>query len=174
MCKILKLKIDKLNHALPIPLSDFRVDLSLMKCPYNQTYNLRNLIIAFNWLDLLNVLQSLLTKWKIKREKTLATHVHVFLGFTGFRFPFAYFPSHTASGHELYLLVRKFVNMPSTYGFTVQYISTDGAQSNRDLFKILIPNFDISNPITCSFRNFFLTTKILLFFIMDISHVLQK
>lgn len=47
-CKILKLKIDKLNHALPIPLSDFRVDLSLMKCPYNQTYNLRNLIIAFN------------------------------------------------------------------------------------------------------------------------------
>lgn len=109
-----------------------------------------------------------------KCEKTLATHVLqlVFLGFTGFRFPFAHFPSHTASGHELYLLVWKSVNMLSTYGFTVQYISTDGAQSNRDLFKILIPNFDTSNPITCSFRNIF--SHIKLFFIMDISHVLKK
>lgn len=70
-----------------------------------------------------------------KHEKTLATHVHqlVFLGFTGFRFPFAHFPYHTASGHELYILVWKSVNMLSTYGFTVQSVSTDGAQSNRDL-----------------------------------------
>ena len=38
-----------------------------------------------------------------KKERTLATHVLqlVFLGFTGFRFPFAHFPSHAASGHEL-------------------------------------------------------------------------
>lgn len=72
-----------------------------------------------------------------------------FWGFTGLLFPFAHFPSHTASGHELYLLVWKSVNMPSTYGFIVQYISKDGAQSNRYLFNILIPKFDTSNLITC-------------------------
>lgn len=112
-----------------------------------------------------------------KCEKTLATHVLqlVFLGFTGFRFPFVHFPSHTASGHELYLLVWKSVNMLSTYGFTVQYISTDGAQSNRYLFEILIPNFDTSNPSSCSFRNIFSHNENhKLFFIMDISHVLKK
>ena len=71
----------------------------------------------------------------------------MFLGFTGFRFPFAHFPSHTASGQELYLLLWKSVNMLSSYGFTIQYVSTDGAQSNRDLFKILLPDFDTSNPV---------------------------
>lgn len=76
-----------------IPRSDFRAS-SLMKCPYNQTYNLRNLIIAFNWLDLLNVLQSLLylTKWKTTNAKKLLLLMFsnlYFWGFTGFRFPFA-------------------------------------------------------------------------------------
>ena len=65
--------------------------------------------------------------------------------------------------------------MLSSFGFTIQYISTDGAQSNRDLYKILIPNFDTSNPITCSFRNIFSQNENhKLFFIMDISHVLKK
>jgi hypothetical protein len=50
----------------------------------------------------------------------------MFFGFTGFRFPFAHFPSHTASGQELYLLLWKSVNMLSSYGFTIQYASTDG------------------------------------------------
>jgi hypothetical protein len=112
-----------------------------------------------------------------KKEKTLATHVLqlMFLGFTGFRFPFAHFPSHTASGQELYLLLWKSVNMLSSYGFTIQYVSTDGAQSNRDLFKILLPDFDTSNPVTCSFRNIFsLKGNEKLFFIMDISHVIKK
>lgn len=48
-----------------------------------------------------------------RRERILATHVLqlvFFLGTTGFRFPFAHFPSTTASGHELYLLLWKYVN----------------------------------------------------------------
>jgi hypothetical protein len=47
-----------------------------------------------------------------RRERILATHVLqlVFLGITGFRFPFAHFPSTTANGHELYLLLWKSVN----------------------------------------------------------------
>jgi len=112
-----------------------------------------------------------------KRERTLATHVLqlVFLGFTGFRFPYAHFPSHNASGHELYLLVWKSVNMLSSFGFTIQYISTDGAQSNRDFFKILLPDFNSSNQNTCSFTNMFsCNVSKKLYFIMDISHTLKK
>jgi len=112
-----------------------------------------------------------------KTDRILATHVLqlVFLGFTGYRFPFSHFPSNTASGHELYLIIWKAISMLSTFGFTIQYISTDGAQSNRDLFHILLPEFNSSNPITCSFHNVFspkLNEKI--FFIMDISHTIKK
>ncbi|XP_033763366.1 uncharacterized protein LOC117344648 [Pecten maximus] len=111
-----------------------------------------------------------------KQEKVLATHVLqlVFLGFTGFLFPFAHFPTTTASGHELYLLVWKSVNMLSMFDFKIQYISTDGAQSNRDLFKLLLPDFDSADPKTCSFTNIYSRKNPKLFFIMDYSHVMKK
>jgi hypothetical protein len=32
--------------------------------------------------------------------------------------------------------------MLSSFGFKVQYISMDGAQSNRDLFKLLVLVYD--------------------------------
>lgn len=92
-----------------------------------------------------------------KNERILATHVLqlVFLGSTGFRFPFAHFATDTASGHELYLLMWQSVNMLLNFGFKIQYISTDGAQTNRDLFKLLLPKFKTINPKTCSFRNLY-------------------
>jgi hypothetical protein len=48
-----------------------------------------------------------------KKQRILATHAlqFLFLGFTGFRFPCAHFPSTTASGYELYLLLWEAVNM---------------------------------------------------------------
>ncbi|KAJ8299478.1 hypothetical protein KUTeg_023538 [Tegillarca granosa] len=111
-----------------------------------------------------------------KQQRVLATHVlqFVFLGFTGFRFPFAHFPSTTASATDLYLLMWKSVNMLSMFGFKIQYISTDGAQTNRDLFKLLIPNFNSGCPSTCSFYNIYCKDNPKIFFIMDISHVVKK
>jgi len=111
-----------------------------------------------------------------KRERVLATHVlqFVFLGFTGFRFPFAHFPSTTASATDMYLLMWKSVSMLSMFGFKIQYISTDGAQSNRDLFKLLVPAFNSASPQTCSFDNIYCKDNPKLFFIMDISHVIKK
>jgi hypothetical protein len=41
------------------------------------------------------------------------------------------------------------------FGFKVQYISMDGAQSNRDLFKLLIPDFCSLAPVTCGFKNIY-------------------
>ena len=111
-----------------------------------------------------------------RRQRTLATHALqlLFLGFTGFRFPFAHFPSTTASGHELYLLLWESVNMLSNFGFKIQYVSTDGAQSNRDLLKLLLPDFISLNPTSCSFKNIYCYDNPKLFFIMDISHVIKK
>jgi hypothetical protein len=56
-----------------------------------------------------------------KMEKTFATHVLqlVFLGFTRFHFPFAHFPTTTASGYELYLFIWKAVNMLSVFGLKI-------------------------------------------------------
>ena len=110
-----------------------------------------------------------------KNERILATHVlqFVFLGFTGFRFPFAHFPSHTASGHDMYLLMWKAVNLLLNFNFKIEYVSTDGAQTNRDLFKLLVPGFRSVEPKTCGFYNIYCPGSTI-FFIMDISHVLKK
>ena len=65
--------------------------------------------------------------------------------------------------------------MLSAFGFTIKYINTEGAQSNRDLFKILLPNFNTINAITCSFQNIFSPNDSQkLFFIMDICHTIKK
>lgn len=111
-----------------------------------------------------------------KKERQLATHVlqFVFIGFTGFRFPFAHFPSVTASGSDLYLLFWKAVHMLAMFNFKVTFVSTDGAQSNRDLMHILLPDFSVLNPTTVAFKNIYNRDNGLIFFIMDFSHMINK
>ncbi|KAJ8306976.1 hypothetical protein KUTeg_015060 [Tegillarca granosa] len=62
-----------------------------------------------------------------KTERISATDMFqlVFLGSTGFRFPFEHFPLGTASCHELYLLLS--VNMLLNFEFIIQYASTERA-----------------------------------------------
>lgn len=69
----------------------------------------------------------------------LSTHVLqlVFLGNTGFRFPFAHFPCLQTSASELYLIFWKAVKMLGLFGFTVTFVSLDGARTNRDFMKML-------------------------------------
>jgi hypothetical protein len=64
--------------------------------------------------------------------------------------------------------------MLSSFGFKVQYISMDGAQFNRDFFKLLIPDFCSLAPVTCGFKNIYCYDNPKIFFIMDISHVIKK
>ncbi|KAJ8309883.1 hypothetical protein KUTeg_011748 [Tegillarca granosa] len=84
--------------------------------------------------------------------------------------PFCPFSTTSASGHGLNLLLWKSVNMLSLFGFKIQYASTDGAQSNMDHFKLLLPNFDSANPTTCSFNNIYCKDNPKLIVIMD-SHI---
>jgi hypothetical protein len=75
-----------------------------------------------------------------KKNVCLATHVlqFLFLGTTGFRFPFTYFSTTGASASELYLVFWKAVNYLAMFGFSVTFLSMDGAQSNRDFMNILL------------------------------------
>jgi hypothetical protein len=110
-----------------------------------------------------------------KHELTLATHVlqFSFLGFTGFRFPLFHYPSVQASASELYLMVWKIIHMLHTFGFTIQYISTDGAATNRDLAKIMLGEFS-SLSTTMKIQDVFSPVPKTLYFIMDYSHLMKK
>ena len=52
---------------------------------------------------------------------------------TEFRFLFAHFPSSAGLGHEFHLFLWKSVYILSMFRFKIQYVSTDGAQGNRDV-----------------------------------------
>lgn len=58
-------------------------------------------------------------------------------------------------------------------GFKIQYISTDGAQTNIYLFKPLLPEFKSINPKTCSFRDLYNPDEETVF-IMFFSHIVNK
>lgn len=62
--------------------------------------------------------------------------------------------------------------MLSKFGFTIQYISIDGAQRNRDIFHILL--FNSSNLIACSFHNVFSPKLNEIFFLSWIFPILSK
>lgn len=111
-----------------------------------------------------------------KKEIKLATHVlqFVFLGFTGFRFPLFHFPTEQASAPELYLLFWKIVNILSTFGFKIQYVSLDGAQTNRDFAKLLLGTFKSDLIKTMTVKNIFSFKQEPIFVIMDYSHLIKK
>ena len=114
-------------------------------------------------------------KGKGERRRQLATHVLqlLFLGFGGFRFPIAHYPCTQASATELHIIVWSAVEMLSSYGFPVLYISMDGAITNRQMMNIQFPassspssqSFLAPNPIPNQHP---------LAFIMDYSHVMKK
>lgn len=110
-----------------------------------------------------------------KNEVKLATHVlqFSFLGFTGFRFPLFHYPSLQATASELYLLIWKIIQTLNTFGFNVQYISTDGAATNRDLAKILLGDFTSTSP-SMKIQNVLSSLPQSIFFIMDYSHLMKK
>ena len=111
-----------------------------------------------------------------KKEIILATHVlqFVFLGFSGFRFPLFHFPTKQANASELYLLFWNVVNLLSTFDFTVQFVSMDGAQTNRDFCKILLGTFKSDSIKTMTIQNLFSLKSDPIFVIMDYSHVIKK
>jgi hypothetical protein len=106
-----------------------------------------------------------------KKEVKLATHVlqFAYTGFTGFRWPVAYYASATATAQQLYMTTMDLVDSLDDYGFTVDYVLMDGASTNRSFTKMVLENpresvtttnvFDHTNTIT---------------FTQDIKHTFKK
>ena len=119
-------------------------------------------------------MQKILTN---NNEIQLANHVLqlVFLGSSGFRFPFAHFPTKQISASELYLIFRKAVKMLALYGFVVRYVSMDGAQTNRDFMKmLLLKNKKTDTLQSMLVTNIFRPSLPKISIIMDYSHVVKK
>ena len=79
---------------------------------------------------------------KGKREKQLGTPVlqFLFLGNTGFCFPFAHFVTTNVQAYDKYSLFLEAVDYLYLFGFTILYTCTDGAQSNRTFINKWIQN----------------------------------
>ena len=105
-----------------------------------------------------------------KAGKYIGTHVLqlLFLGFNGFRFPFAHFVTDNIQASELYGLFWIAVYKLHEFGFQVLYTCMDGAQANHSFMHICLgdkPNSYIAqNPCTSQ----------PVVFIMDFSHVVKK
>lgn len=112
----------------------------------------------------------LYTMRKGKKDRVLGTHVlqMLFLGVTGFRFPFAHFVTDAIQAAELYFLFWEAVDKLTLYGFNTLYTCMDGAQCNRSFLKI---NIGDSNPTFTTLSPCNLNSIV---FMMDVSHVLKK
>ena len=84
-------------------------------------------------------------------EKTVADHVLqiTFVSFSGFRFPFAHFPTKNgASQTELYIHFWDAVKQLREWGFRVVYTNMDGTAQNRAFLHMNFPTNDaISNKM---------------------------
>lgn len=131
-------------------------------------------IIGFNeGLDETNYMKTLCSG---KESLQLASHVLqlLFLGHTGFRFPFAHYPTTQVTPSEMLLIFWQSVKMLGLFGFTVTYVSLDGAQYNRDFMKILIDGKTSETMFSMSIKNIYDSSKPNIHVIMDYSHVMKK
>ena len=77
-----------------------------------------------------------------KKSKESGTHVlqMLFLGITGFRFPFAHFICRNLSASDIYILFWEAVSSLKDYNFSVNYVCMDGAVNNRSFFNMHFQN----------------------------------
>lgn len=109
-----------------------------------------------------------------KHQQTPSSHIFqlLFQGIGGFRFPFAHFLSQQASASDLYCIVWEAVDKLKGYGFTVKYISMDGAASNRSFLHLHFPEKDqIQKRMTTKCPTNPYETMIMM---MDPSHCFKK
>lgn len=107
-------------------------------------------------------------------QKQLADHALqvVFLGFNGFRFPVAHFPTTTASATELYILFWRIIQDLEQFGFSVAYVNLDGAITNRQFMNINFPHSTPESHLFLANSPIFHNDRVS--FIMDYSHVMKK
>jgi hypothetical protein len=71
-------------------------------------------------------------------NQELATEVFQvsFLGYTGFRFPIAHYPTTGISAAEIYIIIYDIISKLQSWGFYVDFILQDGGNQNRQFIKL--------------------------------------
>ena len=110
---------------------------------------------------------------KNKNTLKLADHMLQFLfhGLTGFRMPFASFPTNQANSCDLYLNVWDSVSALQDWGFTVAYLCLDGSSNNRSFIKMHFDSDPLSSNMQITNRT---NPSKKIFVIPDPSHVIKK
>jgi hypothetical protein len=70
----------------------------------------------------------------------MASHIlqFIFLGYDGFRFPFAFYPTAGVTAPELNILFWRAIQMLELFHFCVDYTCMDGASCNRSFMNTLL------------------------------------
>lgn len=108
-------------------------------------------------------------------EGALATEVFQvsFLGFTGFRFPVAHYPTEGITASEIYSIIYDIISELQTWGFKVNYILQDGGTQNREFMKLhFMDDKEAREKNFCSFNVVNPTMKIA--HSQDFSHNIKK
>ena len=103
----------------------------------------------------------------------MADHVLQFLfhGLTGFRMPFACFPTYQANSCNLYLNVWQAMSTLQNWEFDVKHISLDGSSNNRAFIRMLFPGDPMDSKLLIENRSNPFKKKAV---IPDPSHVIKK
>ena len=106
-------------------------------------------------------------------NRKLASHVLqiIFIGYTGFRFPVAHFPTDCVTASELQIIMWNTISELQNWGFTVDYILQDGGEQNRDFIAMHFSASPLDERYLCTnISN--PSRKIAL--VQDYSHILKK
>lgn len=95
-----------------------------------------NRLVGF--MDTGDEAESLRTVKEQEVKQSLASEVLQisFLGYTGFRFPIAHYPTGGVTAAELYVIVWDVVSNLQSWGCTTNYILQDGGNQNRQFMKL--------------------------------------
>ena len=94
------------------------------------------------WIHTGNEAQMLLVLKEKTVQQTIATQVLQvsFLGYSGFRFPLAHYPTGGVTASELYLIIWDIISNLQSWGFIVDFILQDGGEQNREFMKLHFGN----------------------------------
>jgi hypothetical protein len=96
----------------------------------------------------------------------------VFLGYTGFRFPVAHFPTNGVKASELCIQLWRAISKLQDWGFVVDFIIQDGGEQNREFSHMhfsggnMIPQL-CKVPSLTNFNRFVIIVQ-------DFSHIVKK
>ena len=123
---------------------------------------------------LVNDLEEITQRKKGSHALTLATHYlqYMYVSFSGFRWPVAYYGTNNVNGHSIYMIMWPLLDELTTYGFNVHGILMDGSANNRQFTRLVLKpeNARMAKYCIPDINN--LDHQIAI--VQDIKHVLKK